>query len=252
MAFIILTPNPFKPMDAKRVIHSGGISIWEWLKEQDPNFTEFPIKTICLVNGIPKMREDWKKKIGPNDIVNFITVPGEPITIALWIAVVVVIALSVAITLTMQQPVTPGQAPASDPVFSVKGQQNTIRLGEPIEVCYGRNRIYPSFAAQPYYQYVNNDQFQFSLFCLGQGQFEIHQVQISDTDIANYEEASYEVIPPGGAITLFPTNVVTSVEAGGQEIFGPNMADYPGPDGWVGPLLQTPLIRRSPRSSWTL
>lgn len=233
MAVIIETPNPFEPfVGMKKHTHPGGISIWEWLRLTYPGFTEFGNPTICLVNGQPTLRSDWDRKIEDRDIINFIAVVGEVATII--IAVIVIIA-AIALSLTMQVPVTPGEVPASDPVFSIKGQQNSIRLGEPIEVNYGRNRIYPSYASRPFFLYQNNDQFQHSLFCIGQGEYEISAIQIGDTVISSYQEAEWEVLPPGAPATLFKTNIYTAPEVGGQMLFGPNNPEYID-DGWVGPF----------------
>lgn len=237
MAYVIEIPNAFEPTKGKRYRARNGITIRQWLEETYPGFTEFQIPTICGLNGKYVLRENWNTVLKENDVVQFIAVPTGPFII---IAVLVVlIALASFFLMPTPAAVTPGELPASDPVFSNKGQQNEIRLGEPIEVCYGRNRSYPSLASRPYYQYIDNDQYQHALYCLGQGYYEIHALQFGDTSIAEFEEVEYEVIPPGGAVTLFPTNVFTSAEAGGQEIFAPNEDDYVAP-GWVGPFPANP------------
>ena len=235
MAFVVEIPNPFNSTEIIKHEHPGGISIRDWLKETFPGFVEFDRPTICIVNGQPVKREGWDSLIKADDIIAFVGVAGEVTTIVAIIIAVVAIILAFVVPL----PNTPGALPASDPVFSVKGRNNSIRLGEPIEVAYGKNRIYPSYASRPYYQYENNDQFQFSLFCLGQGEYAIESVQISDTAITEYQEASYEIVPPGSQTTLFPINVYTSPEAGGQALRAPNEDTYVAP-GWVGPFPANP------------
>lgn len=239
MAIIVETPNPFQPLTGlKKHSHPGGISIWGWLKTTYPGFVEFQVPTICLVNGQPTLRKDWDNEIQKGDIVNFISMVGY---IGWVTAIIIAIILIVAVVLitVLMAPTTPGEGPASDPVFSTKGQTNSIRLGEPIEANYGKNRIYPSMASRPFFQYVDNDQFQHSLFCIGQGEYEIHEIQIGDTDIDSYQEVVYEVIPPGSPTTLFRTNIHTSLEAGGQNLFGPNEPEYVAP-GWIGPFANSP------------
>lgn len=239
MAYIIETPNPFQPLtDIRQSVVEAGISIRDWLLKRDPNFVEFEQPTICILNGKPLLRDAWDYQIQDDDVINFVAVPAAPIA---FIAIAVALAVaSIAVTLAfgVPDPGTPGATPESDPVFSVKGQSNSIRLGEPIEVCYGKNRIYPSYASRPYYQYIDNDQFQYSLFCVGQGYFDVEAVQIGDSLIEDYEEAEYQLVDPGGLVNLFPTNVYTSVEAGGQTLYAPNEEDYPtAEDGWVGPFV---------------
>lgn len=241
MAYIIETKNIFEPTKVTKHIHPGGITIREWLQITYPGFVEFPTPTICQLNGkyFP-LREEWGTTvIHKDDVVIFATSPPQGIELIAIIATVVIVALSVAFALVVEVPTTPGELPASDPVFSTRGQQNTIRLGEPIEVCYGRNRIYPSLATRPFFQYVDNDQFQYSVFCLGQGHFEIHDIFIGDTPIDDFDEVEYEIVEPGGEVTIFPTSVFTSIEAGGQELFGPNEDEYVAP-GYEGPFAANP------------
>ena len=237
MSFIINTPNPFQPLDGiEKHVHPGGVTVREWLETEYPGFVEFDQPTICVLNGQPLMRKDWNHVIAPNDVVNFIRVIGIP----LIIIAIILIAISVALSLTIGAPETPGETPASDPVFSIKGQSNQIRLGEPIEVNYGRNRIFPSLASRPFYQYIDNDQFQYSLYCIGQGQYEIEAVQIGDTAIENFQEVEYEVLEPDEQSTLFKTNVFTSAEVGGQTLFPHTDVEYVAP-GWIGPFVACPI-----------
>jgi len=233
MAVIAHVKNSFDfKKGVERSIHPGGVSVREWLEEKYPGFVEFEQATVCWINSRPVLRREWKTYvIQQKDVVIFQTVIGGPFLIIVAIILIVVVLLTVFLT----RPVTPGQLPASDPVYSTRGQQNTIRLGEPIETCYGRNRIYPSLASVPFFKYINNDQFQYALFCLGQGEYEIEVIQIADTPIGSFQEVEYEVVQPNDPVTLIPTNVQTAPEVGSQTLLAPNEAAYV-PDGWVGPF----------------
>lgn len=239
MAFIIHTPNVFEPFKVEKHIHEGGCTIREWLNIRYPDFEEFPTPTVCMVNGSYLLRKDWDREIQPDDIINFVSTPGYGLAAVVAILIIAV-AVSVALSFLITPAINPGEQPASDPVFSLKGQQNSVRLGEPIESPYGRNRIYPSFASRPYFEYRNNDQFQFSVFCLGHGEYDIDTVQIGDTAATNFQEVIFEVVPPSKKVTIFPDNVFTSPEAGGQTLYGPNEPEYSSP-GWVGPFSTNPV-----------
>lgn len=115
---------------------------------------------------------------------------------------------------------------APSPTYNLQAQGNMARLDQAIPVQYGRVCAYPDFAAQPYVEYAGNEQYLYQLLCLGMGEYEIEAVRIEDTPVANFAEIDYEVIPPGGAITKFPTNVVSSVEVSGQELAGSIAATY--------------------------
>jgi len=232
MGWVFETANSFEPLKVERHQVTCGTTIRSWVELQYPERKEFSVPTICLFNGRPLMRKDWDRPIGEGDIVNFVAIVADPIT--LIIITIVMVVVLVLVTVLMPVPTPPGSAPASDPVYSVKGQENAVRLGEPIEVCYGRNRIYPSLASRPFYLYSSNDQYQHSLMCVGQGSYDIEAIQIGDAGISSYQEVEYEIIPPGGTTTLFNTNVYTSPEAGGHFLLSSNEDGYP-PDGWFGP-----------------
>ena len=124
----------------------------------------------------------------------------------------------------------------ASPTYTIGAQGNMARLMESIPVQYGRFRVYPDFAAQPYTELDSNQTYLYQLFCLGQGEYDIEEVRIEDTPIGNFEEVQYEVIPPGGAVTLFPDNVVTSNAVQGVELKGPNEEGHVS----VGPFVANP------------
>ena len=129
--------------------------------------------------------------------------------------------------------------PSPSPTYSLQAQGNQARLTQPIPVIYGRHRVYPDLAATPWAEYENNEQYLHQLHCIGQGQYDLEQVRIEDTPIASFEEIETELVPPGGAVTLFETDVVTAPEIAGQELIGVNDREA-GEDGWVGPFTANP------------
>ena len=104
------------------------------------------------------------------------------------------------------------------PTYNLQAQGNSARLDAAIPVQYGRVCAYPDFAAQPFLEYRDNEQYVFQLFCLGAGSYDIEQIRIEDTPITNFAEVITQVVEPGGNVTLFPTSVETSVEVAGQEL----------------------------------
>ena len=123
--------------------------------------------------------------------------------------------------------------PAASPTYNLQAQGNVARLGQVIPVQYGRVRVYPDFAAQPYVEYANNEQYLYQLMCIGQGEFSIEAVQINDSPISSFPNVDYEIVQPGGTMTLFPSNVTQSAEVAGQEVanstpIGPFVANSAG------------------------
>ncbi len=211
---------------------------------------------IALVNGVPVLRTNrgWqRRRLADGDRVVFATLPrgggggggSNPLRLFLQIALIAVagplalggtLAGAFGITLGQAQagillvgsalinaalPVPqPGQGPQASPTYSLQAQGNAARVGAPIPVQYGRVLAYPDFAATPYAEYAGEDQYLYQLLCLGAGEYEVEEVRIEDTPISSFTEIETQVVGPGGQVTLFPTQVVTSVEVAGQEMPG--------------------------------
>jgi len=241
--------NPFAPLQDRNVsTRSRRVKLASLAPK-----TNLPF--ICLVNGDPVLRADWDKRPAHGDIVCFVTLPqgggdggSNPLAAIAMIALVVFAPqLAVAMMgtgaspmalafaqagimmagsalinaiLPPPRPPSPQQAAAlaaPSPTYSMGAQGNAARLGAAIPVHYGRHIAYPDFAADPYAEFVGNEQFLYQLFVVGQGDYSIEAIRIEDTLIASFEEITYEVVSPGGSVTLFPSNVQTSVEVSGQE-----------------------------------
>ncbi|MGE8549272.1 MAG: host specificity factor TipJ family phage tail protein, partial [Alcaligenes sp.] len=125
----------------------------------------------------------------------------------------------------------------ASPTHTLSAQGNMARLREAIPVLYGRHLIYPDFASQPYTEADSNSVFLYQLFCLGQGELEIEKIRIEETPIENFAEVTWEVVRPGGRVTLFPDNVVTSSAVQNLEL---KAANEEGGGGYVGPFVSNP------------
>ena len=121
---------------------------------------------------------------------------------------------------------------APSPTYSLVGQGNASRIGDPIPVIYGTMKVYPNYGAQSYTEFAGNEQYLYQLFCIGQGYYDIDGIYIYDTPIASFPEITYEVVQPGGTVTLFPTDVISSGAVSGQEliatILGPFITNNAG------------------------
>ena len=208
---------------------------------------------MCLINGVPVMRENWNDLLNDNDIVNIVSLPlggggggSNPVRVVLTVAVIVAsvytggavgaaygagwgaaAAASVSISggilvntlVPTPKPTLDGMTSSSytqSPTYSLQAQGNSARLGNPIPVIYGRHLIYPDFAAQPYYRYQNNEQYVYQLHCIGQGSYDVEQIRVEDTPISAFKEITYKIVNPGENNTLFNEDVVTSAEVAVQ------------------------------------
>ena len=132
-----------------------------------------------------------------------------------------------------------GSISSPSPTYSLQAQGNSARLGEPIPCQYGRHRVFPDFiVAEPWSEYIDNEQYVYQAHCLGLGEFDIEQIQIADSDISNFEEISYRIVQPGGSATFFDINAFMVKEVSGQTLKAPNDRDD---DGYIGPFTLNPV-----------
>ena len=111
------------------------------------------------------------------------------------------------------------------PTYSLQAQGNVARLDAAIPEHFGRHVAYPDFAAQPYTEYAGNEQYLYQLLCVGRGYYDFESVRVEDTVIfngntfvptGNFEDITVQKVEPGESPSLFPANVLSSVEVSGQ------------------------------------
>lgn len=261
--------NPLQPQRDKFVANDNQCkTINEIIKTHN---IEMTLPTVCYLNGKPCLRVNWDSLQNPSIInqITFVSLPlggggggSNPLNIVLMVALVVltvitygaasaawgavwggVAAAGVSIGGSMLiNALVPPPKPsmngmtsslsAQSPTYSLQAQGNQARLGNPIPVIYGRHLIYPDFASQPYYKYINNEQYVFQLHCIGQGSYDVEQIRIEDTPISSFEEITYQIINPNENNNLFDDDVVTSNEVAGQELIKDNI---------IGPFVLNPI-----------
>lgn len=126
----------------------------------------------------------------------------------------------------------------ADAVYTARASSNRAMPNEPIPELFGRLRYPPPYAARPYAEFVDNDQYLYQLHCLSVGHVDVERWEIGDTLVwtkAGGFQGSFatgdteiEIVRPGDEVTLFPANVVTATTVDGQQ--APD-----GPD-WLGPF----------------
>jgi len=225
MVELIQIKNPIEPLkDFKSWEFEDGLSFWELLAQA--GIKEFPVKLEVSVDGKVVEEKDWDKPIGGCTVYFCNKVEGSVIAAVISI-VIAVVAVSITLSQSVPNPVIPVVA-EPDPVFSLRGQTNQIKLNEPIESCYGYFRHWPSYASKPYDQYISNESFQYSLYCLTHGHITTPIGFIEDTPLTNFQGVETQLVEPNGEVTLFRDNVQTSSEVSNLELYGPNQAAYTG------------------------
>ena len=253
MTYFNYFTNPFN-LNKGRISKalSKNQTIWQIVNKQKIDLSR-PV--VCFVNGVAKLRKDWANPLSSQDVVSFVVLPlgggggsSNPLKTVLTVALIVatvytggavgaaygavwggVAAAGVSMAggilintfVPTPKPALNGMTSSAytqSPTYSLQAQGNEARLGNPIPVIYGRHLIYPDFASQPYYRYIDNEQYVYQLHCVGQGEYDVEQIRIEDTPISSFEEITCQVIRPSEKNTLFDEDVITSAEVAGQEL----------------------------------
>lgn len=226
--------NPFQPQrPTDEFSAEPGLSILEAINRHKPGFVDFDQPTVITVNGIARLRAEWSEPLGDGDMVQMVALPqsgavGDIINVVLPLTGLGLLADAVDryIDGLVPNPKQPGSLPDADPVYSLAKGVNEVRLGEPIESLYGLLRFAPPYAARPYNAFIDNEQWQYSLFCVSHGIADVDQLYVNDTPAEDFPDLEYEVYRPGEPVTLFPDNVYTSSEVSNLELFAPNDDGY--------------------------
>lgn len=259
-AVAIVYLNPVEP--SEKVVHliPAGQVFFDWLTSHYPKGFGRPIQLI--VNNEPVELENMDFVVEEGDAIAILVSPAGPavagILIIAAITAVAALAASLVVFLIFGKPKKPKDASNPDPVYSLNGGQNMPRLGEPIPAIYGKVITYPDSISPPYSFFAGNDMYIDQILCLGQGEFEIHDMLISDTPASALSPdvmfwvpfASWQHTQRMGVIetaTGVRENVLTSLEVSDQELSGEGTATAAGPfitsnPGFPGTLVEVDFV----------
>lgn len=213
---------------------------------------------ICYLNGAPILRKRWTQTICDGDVICFVYLPqgggggSNPLSMVLMIGLMIfapymapILGAAMGVTSAVgvgliqagimivgkaliNALIPPPKPPSShqlssmasaSPTYSIGAQGNQARIGQAIPVLYGTMRMYPDFAAQPYAEYENNDQYLYQLFVITQGRAILSEINIEDSPITSFgSDYEVEIIEPNTHSTLYPTEVYNVNEVAGQEL----------------------------------
>lgn len=156
-------------------------------------------------------------------------------------------SLLISSLVTPSAPQGPEALEGPSPTYTLTPPGNRLRPGGQIPWICGTMRRQPDLLARPYSLFGDNEQLFHTLLGVGQGRYRINEIGIGDTPVWTPEgltgaldDVEIEIAEPGERITLFPADVQTNVEVGGQvlpapeqsasegEVIGPFVAVAPG------------------------
>jgi hypothetical protein len=224
---------------------AAGTRVIDWLQEHHPTGFGMPIR--FHVNGVEKDIDDLDYAVAADDVVVIALMPAEPISlasIAISFAISAALAaISFAVNYFFFRPkeTSGGMKGERRSVYDISTDQNAAKVGEPIPVVYGTVLTSPDYVSQPYTWFswnqssaaepLNGIQYLDIIMCVGQGNVDVTDVFVGDTDVTTLPAGivSYQVFKPAqhnstmGTIAAamgagFYENVVTSVEVANQEL----------------------------------
>ncbi|OYX79975.1 MAG: hypothetical protein B7Y77_01160, partial [Bradyrhizobium sp. 35-63-5] len=143
---------------------------------------------------------------------------------------------------TLLRPSSAASAQEAQPSLYAFGQQsNQARPLQPIPLRYGRTKVTPDFAAQPWTEYVGQDEYLNVLLVHGLGRYQRHRITIADAVLwdatlwperggisPNFEDVQLQRLEPGETLTLFPSGVTSASGVSGQQLEDPAEWIYGG------------------------
>lgn len=166
--------------------------------------------------------------------------PAEPTTIIM--VIVAVVAVAVAVTMQPSIP-TPSMrnSQATSPNNELSARSNKERIGGRIPDIFGTVRCVPDLIGVPYTTYVNNQEVEHSIMCVGRGQYEILDAyddvtacsQIAGTSIQVYKPNTFvssatPYFQVGTPFTGSVYNISRSNSVNGQVLRPPNSNSMTG------------------------
>lgn len=191
MAYLILLRNPLTPNEKEQHELSPGETPIEWLQEHYPNGFGMPVR--YYVNAEELELDDLDRVPDEDDVVIIALMPGGflaamPLLVKVVIGLAVMAAAFFAMQLFAPKTKKP-KAPEEKEVYSIDGDQNGARYGDPIPVVYGDVWMTPDYVTQPhswynwsttagYNELMSGVQYLDMIMCVGQGDVNVVDVKV--------------------------------------------------------------------------
>jgi hypothetical protein len=195
------------------------------------------IPAMCRVNGEWLLEESRRDIVRPGDVIEWHPVVQNRETFRVVLAVVSAVisiifpvaapwlaALNVAYNLLFppippKMPVYPSE---TEDAYSTSVAGNVARIDQPIWRNCGHVEITPSFACEPYYEYLpkvgatdpnlDRDQYYYAVFAVGVGDHDV-VAKIANTPLSRFRDVTVaRYLAPGELPTVVNTNVTTATE----------------------------------------
>ena len=220
MSHAVHFTNPFDLSEHTLIPTRPGQTIEAWLDEQALWAVLHSTPTVVVCDGQELTASQYGQTLSAQTHLVLVSLPQglAPLTVLL-----ISLAATTAVALLLPGMVEPdlhegGDGRSNNHTLSLR--QNRARLGQPKPVLYGRMRVYPDLSANAFSVYASDDQVVYLLFEVTQGACTVDEASLrfEDTAFSAFDNARYEIVPPGRRSRLFPRAVVTSSEVSKIEL----------------------------------
>jgi len=142
--------------------------------------------------------ENYDTELKDDDIIIMIERPALPVGLigGVFITWLANIAISMTLNFVIGKlfaPNTPDalqlhQQNQASSVYNLNNSQNQAKLGQIIPVIYGTVKMYPAMINQPYFKYIDNDEYLFHLLCVGHGSCDIESLFVGTQNVDNSDD----------------------------------------------------------------
>ena len=129
----------------------------------------------------------------------------KPMGIETFIAIAVSVVVSVAVALLMPMPNMNQQSAPPSPNNALAQRANRQRLGGRIPDIFGTVWAFPDLIAPTYSVYINHDETEYSLMCVGRGYYDTQKAYDDTTPIEQILGATVDVFNPNIGVYQTPT-----------------------------------------------
>ena len=216
------------------------------------------------------LRADWNKPV--NDNISIYAVPADPATILVsilsynattiagmaifaslptWLgASAVMLAGSMLIREVFpaaQTDISGRSIKSASPTYSINGQGNRLRTGEPMAELFGKCRLFPAYGVPPYWAFINGEQYLYEIFHITNGKAHIVKEFLGDNTIpdASFGFEKWKMFPGQNLPTNIFENIHTSKNISGRELKAPNeIKNWDSSGGWTQWINITPTDKK--------
>lgn len=130
---------------------------------------------------------------------------------ALGIGIAMVGSLLINALLPLPQPKLSNNSRNDSTLYALNGGRNSARLYEPMALVFGRHKITPDLASQPYTEQWGDDSYLYQAFHFGvQPDLAIDEIKIGETAASGFAEVQIERAGANGRFGLIAGNVDTT------------------------------------------